>query len=78
MLVELARKLRPIIEQAVSAALDDATALQSVPLFPTWAVGLEVAKDARYQYSGTLYRCKQDNCVWDANGLPSAWEEVQI
>ena len=28
--------------------------------------------------NGTVYRCKQDNCVWDANGLPSAWEEVQI
>ena len=26
---------------------------------------------------GTVYRCKQDNCVWDATGLPSAWEEVQ-
>ena len=28
--------------------------------------------------NGTVYRCKQDNCVWDANGLSSAWEEVQI
>lgn len=25
---------------------------------------------------GTVYRCLQDNCVWDAAGLPSAWEEV--
>lgn len=28
--------------------------------------------------SGTVYRCKQDNCVWDADGLPSAWEEVEL
>ena len=35
-LVELANQLRPIIEQAVSAALDDITALQSIPLFPAW------------------------------------------
>lgn len=27
---------------------------------------------------GTVYRCLQDNCVWDADGLPSAWEEVEI
>ena len=26
---------------------------------------------------GTVYRCKQDNCVYDATALPSAWEEVQ-
>lgn len=25
---------------------------------------------------GTVYRCLQDNCVWDAAGLPSAWEAV--
>lgn len=25
---------------------------------------------------GTVYRCKQDNCVYDAQALPSAWEEV--
>lgn len=28
--------------------------------------------------NGTVYRCKQDNCVWDATGLPSAWEEVEV
>lgn len=27
---------------------------------------------------GKVYRCKQDNCVWDATGLPSAWEEVEV
>lgn len=26
---------------------------------------------------GTVYRCKQDNCVYDAQTLPGAWEEVQ-
>lgn len=25
---------------------------------------------------GKVYRCKQDNCVHDADALPSAWEEV--
>lgn len=27
---------------------------------------------------GTVYRCKQDNCVWDAAGMPSAWEIVEV
>lgn len=26
---------------------------------------------------GTVFRCKQDNCVYDAQALPGAWEEVQ-
>ena len=25
---------------------------------------------------GTVYRCKQDNCVYDAAALPAAWEAV--
>lgn len=32
----------------------------------------ECYKDA----SGKVYRCKQDNCVYDAAALPRAWEEV--
>lgn len=27
---------------------------------------------------GTVYRCKQDNCVWDAEGLPDAWKKVEV
>lgn len=27
---------------------------------------------------GTVYRCKQDNCVWDADGLPSSWEKMEV
>lgn len=25
---------------------------------------------------GTVYRCKQNNCVYDVTALPSAWEEA--
>lgn len=25
---------------------------------------------------GKVYRCKQDNCVYDVTALPSAWEEA--
>lgn len=80
-LVELARQLRPIIEQEVSAALDDATALQSVPLFPTWVIVLEVAKDARYQYGGTLYRCVQAHTTqdgWEPDKTSALWVVVSL
>ena len=80
-LVELARQLRPIIEQAVSAALDDATALQSVPLFPTWSSGLEVKKDERYQYNGVLYRVIQAHTTqadWTPDKTPALWVAVSL
>ena len=27
---------------------------------------------------GTVYRCKQDNTVHNAQALPSAWEQVEL
>lgn len=80
-LVELAKQLRPIIEQAVSAALDDATALQSVPLFPAWKAGQEVTKDARCQHGGTLYRCVQAHTTqegWEPDKTPALWVAVSL
>lgn len=80
-LVELAKKLRPIIEQAVSAALDDTTALQSVPLFPAWSSGLEVKKDERYQYNGVLYRVIQAHTTqadWTPDKTPALWVAVSL
>lgn len=80
-LVELARQLRPIIEQAVSAALDDATALQSVPLFPVWAEDLAVSEGARYQHGGTLYRCVQGHTTqagWEPDKTPALWVVVSL
>lgn len=61
-LVELAQKLRPIIEQA-AASLDDKTALESVQLYPTWT---KLAQESRaekqgfrFQHNGTLYKTLQ-------------------
>lgn len=39
--------------------------------------GMYMTDECYRAEDGTVYRCKQDNCVWDATGLPSAWEEVQ-
>lgn len=45
---------------------------------PEGQSGMYMTGECYRAESGTVYRCKQDNCVWDAAGLPSAWEEVQI
>lgn len=78
-LVELAKQMRPIIEQAVSIALDDSAALRSVPLFPKWASGLAVKKTERYQYNGVLYRVAQDHTTqpeWTPDKTPALWVAV--
>lgn len=80
-LVELAKQLRPIIEQAVSAALDDATALQSVPLFPAWADGLSVQAGERYRYKGVLYRVLQAHTTqagWEPDQVPALFAAVTL
>lgn len=78
-LVELAKQLRPIIEQAVSTALDDATALRSVPPFPKWASGLSVKETERYQYNGVLYKVAQAHTTqdgWTPDKTPALWVAV--
>lgn len=45
---------------------------------PEGQSGMYMTGECYKATDGTIYRCKQDNCVWDADGLPSAWEEVQI
>ena len=55
---EKARQLRAVIEDAVEAyALDNASALEVVELFPAWQSGKEYAIGARVQYGGKLYEC---------------------
>ena len=39
--------------------------------------GMYMVGECYLAKDGKVYRCLQDNCVWDADGLPSAWEEVQ-
>lgn len=44
---------------------------------PAGQSGMYMTDECYLAKDGKVYRCKQDNCVWDATGLPSAWEEVQ-
>lgn len=40
--------------------------------------GMYMSGECYLAKDGTVYRCKQDNCVYDAQALPSAWEEVEV
>ena len=79
-LIELARKLRPLIEKA-SASLDDNDALEGVQLFPVWRAGVAYKVGDRVQYNGVLYRCLADHTAlenWTPTDAPSLWTKVLI
>ena len=58
-LVELARKLRPLIEKA-AISLDDADALEAIQLYPNWSGdGVQYKVDDRVRYEGVLYKVLQ-------------------
>ena len=60
-LIELARKLRPLIEKA-AISLDDVDALEAIELYPQWSGNsIEYVKNARVRFDGILYRVLQNH-----------------
>lgn len=79
-LIELALKLRPLIEKA-SESLEDADALEAVQLFPLWARDGMYAEGNRVRYNGVLYRCitaHNAQETWNPADAPSLWAKVLI
>ena len=79
--IELARKLRSIIERAAQSALDDETALGAVLLFPRWKAGAIYPAETRVNHDGILYRCLQEHTSqesWNPVDAPSLWAKVLI
>lgn len=77
---EKARILRRLIEQTI-VALDDATALEGVELFPLWKVGKAYAVDERVQYEDLLYKCVQAHTSqsdWAPSVTPALWTRVSV
>ena len=79
-LVEMARKLRPIIEQAAQS-LNDETALEAVDLFPEWKAGQSYTAGQRIRYNGVLYSVLTDHTSqadWTPNTAASLFAKVLI
>ena len=80
-LIELARKLRPIIEKAMES-VDDTTALDAVTLFPAWAGdGVAYAEGVRVRHNGALYRVLTAHTSqpdWTPDAAPSLFAKVLI
>lgn len=79
-LLELARKLRPLIEKA-AISLSDEDAIEAVNLFPNWTPGKQYEKDTRVNYEGILYRCLLSHTSqesWTPIAAPSLWAKVLI
>ena len=79
-LIELAQKLRPLIEKA-AISLSDEDAIEAVDLFPQWRPNVEYIKDMRVKYEGILYRCLQPHTSqdgWTPVAAASLWAKVLI
>ena len=79
-LIDLARKLRTLLELAVQS-LEPADALEGVELFPTWKTGTAYEVGYKVRHGGILYACLQahtSQAGWEPGAAPSLWATVLI
>ena len=80
-LIELAEKLRPLIEKAMES-LNDADALEAITLYPPWSGdGVHYDVDYRVKYEGNLYKVLQahtSQAGWTPTAAPSLFAKVLI
>lgn len=79
-LTELAKKLRPLIEQAAQSFTDE-TALEAVSLFPSWQSGIDYTVGQRVRYNGVLYSVLQAHTsqdTWQPDVAVSLFAKVLI
>lgn len=80
MRISEAKAYRAKIENA-AAGLDDATALESIELFPSWEAGQPVVAGYRCRYAGKLYKVIQGHTTqmnWTPDITPALWMEVSV
>ena len=73
-LLEMARNLRPYIEQAAQS-LPDADGLKAKSLYPRWEVlvkkgSVEAEAGFRFTYGGELYKCINANPTFQSDWVP--------
>lgn len=79
-IIESARRLRAVIEQAAES-LTDETALASPELFPEWSAGESYAMGQRVRRNGVLYKTLQAHTAqagWEPAAAPSLFAKVLI
>ena len=80
-LLELAKKLRPLIEKA-ALSLDDNDSLEAKELFPIWSgESIEYKINDRVRYNSILYKCLQAHTSqegWTPIAAASLWTKVLI
>lgn len=77
-LTELAKKFRPVIEEAVQS-LDNEDALQVVTLYPSWFANTEYTKGTRVRDVGILYSVLQNHTSqtgWEPHNALSLFAKV--
>ena len=73
-LLEMARNLRPYIEQAAQS-LPDADGLKAKVLYPHWEAlvkkgSVEAEAGYRFTYNGDLYKCTDKNPTFQSDWVP--------
>ena len=79
-LAEMARRLRPLIEQAAQS-LDDEAALEAVLLFPEWQTNTAYTAGQKVRHAGILYAVLQAHTSqdgWEPDAAPSLFARVLI
>lgn len=77
-LVELARKLRPKIEE-LAQGLGDTEALSYKELYPEWAEGMECTLGMKLRRHGRLYKVRQTHTAqagWEPENAVSLFMEI--
>lgn len=65
----------------IAGTFDDTTAATVKELYPEWEAGITVAKNDRYRYQDTLYKCLQAHTTqtdWTPTAAASLWAKVLI
>lgn len=79
-IIDNARKLRRIIEQAMQS-VDGQAALDAVNLYPSWESGAVYTAGAKVRHDGILYRClvgHDSQETWTPDASPSLWAKVLV
>ena len=77
-LVELARKIRPLIEKAAQS-LDNKDALIAPELFEEWKADTEYAENHKVRRGNRVYKVRQPHTSqhgWEPENAPALWTEI--